>query len=360
MRFILFIFLLTSFSLFADDCYELRNVTVNNIKVSYSSNNGTEIQGNFVGLSPATFKVVYRNLTDNGRWQSATNSTYGSDARWYIQGLQPAKEYKVRISAPYHDRWCEVAMHHIWTYLNTTDFTLNGHSSGTVSVCGDAPITVNAAACQYEDAYGIAIWEMNQSNQRVGNELLREFQGTAPNGIDLPRFASQHQFPLIGGKRYAVKVFTKPNWKEKVVVLNMTAASISIKPLASAVPNKPKEYNRCVLRGAPTLTVDTRASSCDTRYKVTIVEMNNGQEVASTRFDKWIQPFTSLPDRLDVAALYRSQPGLGFQAGKRYKVILAVGFPWAADHFYVNFLTPRQCTASGPANAKSTARRAFK
>ena len=88
----------------------------------------------------------------------------------------------------------------------------------------------------------------------------------------------------------------------------------------------------------------TRAGSCDSRYLVSVVEVANGQELAATRFEQWIQPFTPLPDDLDVATLYRNA-GFGFAVGKRYKVTVAVGFPWAADHFYVTFKRPQDCRA---------------
>ncbi len=346
MRFFFFsLLLLLPFLASADPCAELRNVTVHNISVSYSSTNGTEIKGNFRGLSPATFRVQYRNLTDRGRWKTATNPSIQSNAGWYIRNLQPAKEYKVRIFAPYYDEWCQVGMHHIWTYVNTADFNLNGQNAGTLSICGNDPITMNAAASKYEDSYGIAIREIDQSGRGIGNELLREFRGSAPNGIDIRQFTRRNQFSLIGGKRYYVKLFTKPNWQEKIIFLEMKQASISLQPRVNKVPNTTDQYYSCVPNGTPRLMVDTRASSCDVRYMVKIVEMNGNQEVASTMFNKWIEPFTPLPDQLDLATIYRSQQGLGFQTGKKYKVIIAVGFPWAAQHFYVQFYRLRDCPA---------------
>ncbi|MEM6769327.1 MAG: hypothetical protein AAF597_01985 [Bacteroidota bacterium] len=324
-------------------CGPLAGVNAADIQVTYSSSTGISIGGTFGSLQPATFRVEYRNLTDNGPWQNRTNSTR-NNGRWFADRLEQSKEYKVRIFAPYKGRWCEIDMHHIWTHLNTADFTLNGQSSGTVSVCGNDPITMNAAASRYETHYGIAIREIDASGRGVGPEMMYERSGQAPNGINIRSIASSKNFSLIGGKRYYVKLFTRPNWQEKIIILDMNPASLAIRPLANPVAGSNEEFTSCVLRGPAQLSVDASGSTCDTRYMVHIVEMANGQELEATRFNQWITPFTPLPDRLDVAAIYRNA-GFNFVAGKRYKVIIAVGFPWAADHFYVKFLTPRQCTA---------------
>ncbi|MFT6000581.1 MAG: hypothetical protein ACI81P_003044 [Neolewinella sp.] len=86
MRYFLILFLSFSLaSLAAQPCHS--NVDVTNIKVSYSANNGTSIEGTFVNLSPNVFKAEYKNLTDRGRWKTTTNYTYGIDRRWFIHGL---------------------------------------------------------------------------------------------------------------------------------------------------------------------------------------------------------------------------------------------------------------------------------
>lgn len=288
----------------------------------------------------SSYKVEYRNITDRKSWQTR-RGTLNNHLEWTIERLDPGKEYQINIYYFMGTRAVRYGTYKVWSVCNTADFNINGNSSGPVSICGDEPIIVNAAASKEEHSYGIAVREIDQFGRGIGNELLREFQGQAPNGIDLRQFTN-NSLHMIGGKRYYVKVFTKPSWQEKVIIVDMKAASLSIKPLATLVSDK--NYQQCVLRGAPQLTIDAAASSCDTRYNLNIVEVVNGQEIETTRFAEWITPFTSLPDRLNVAAMYQNA-GYNFQSGKHYKVTVAVGFPWAADHFYIKFLNARDCAS---------------
>jgi hypothetical protein len=117
-------------------------------------------------------------------------------------------------------------MYHLWTYLNTADFNLNGQNSGTLTICGNDPIIMNAAASRHEDSYGIAIWEVNAQNQGVGSEKIVEYSCPAPNGINIRSLAASKGILLGGGKRYYVKLFTKPNWQEKIMFVELKQASL--------------------------------------------------------------------------------------------------------------------------------------
>lgn len=181
---------------------------------------GTIAQGDCSTQTILKVKVRYRNLTDNKSWNTRE---YDYNGNWYVQRLDPDKEYEIQVSVKFSRSGLFRAAGTVraWSSCNRTRMTVNGASSGQIDVCGNNAIIMDGSASTDETGYIIAIREINAAGSAFGPELLRHFSGRVPARIDIRAFAASQGFALAIGKRYYVKLVTKPIWREEAVWINL-------------------------------------------------------------------------------------------------------------------------------------------
>jgi len=165
-------------------------------------------------------RVRYRNLTDG---KSMQTRTYDFNGNWYVQNLDPDKRYEIHVEVKFSLTGFFRAAGRVteWSSCNQTQMTLNNVASGEITVCGANQIILDGSGSTDETGYVIVIRELNSSNQLIGPELIRHFSGSAPSRFDVRAYAASQGFPLQFGKRYAVKLVTKPIWREKSVWVSL-------------------------------------------------------------------------------------------------------------------------------------------
>jgi hypothetical protein len=176
-------------------------------------------------------RVRYRNLTDN---KSMQTRTYDFNGNWYVQNLDPDKRYEIHVEVKFSVLGVFRAAGRVteWSSCNQTQMTLNNVASGEITVCGANQIILDGSGSTDETGYVIAIRELNSSNQLIGPEFIRHFNGNAPSRFDVRAYAASQGFPLQFGKRYAVKLVTKPIWREKTVWINLkTMRQCALQPV---------------------------------------------------------------------------------------------------------------------------------
>lgn len=294
------------------------------------------------GTTIKKFKVRYRNITDNKSWNSSTHDYKGI---WYVQGLTPNKQYEIKVFYKFGtDIFRFAGQVTAWSGCNTTHFTLNGSQAKTIDICGNERITMDGSASKDEVGYSIALRELNANNQAIGREMFKSFNGAVPNNINIRSVAQSNNFVLEGGKKYYLKLVTKPVWREKVIYLNFLPAKVNFEPNATREQGFSDRYTRCVDRNNNfNLQLKTTSSTCETQYFVEISEVDASfNNIPSTTYSGWITPLRELPDVLDIKSIYYNN-GHSFQLNKYYRVKVAVGMPWHEKTIFVKFTPANVC-----------------
>ncbi len=91
--------------------------------------------------------------------------TYDFRGNWYIQNLDPDKEYEIHVEVKFSLAGFFRAAGRVdeWSSCNQTRMTVNGVARGELDVCGNNAITLDGAASTDETGYIVAIRELNAS-----------------------------------------------------------------------------------------------------------------------------------------------------------------------------------------------------
>jgi hypothetical protein len=322
------------------------NVNVGSPHVNCSPNYGMHGELTWTNVNFRTItkvKVRYRNVTDNKRWNTRR---FDYNGNWRISNLDPNKEYSIKVyykTGGWLSSYKFAHEFNEWSACNTTSFTINGVADTDFNICGEEPIIMNGSASTQESGYIISMREVNSSLQSLGSEVLKHFSGAVPSNINIRNFAQSNGIFLQGEKKYHFKLVTKPRWVEKNVILHFKPAIVDFKPNARLESGTTNRYISCVGRNGLNLWLNTQGSSCTSRYFIEMSEVDqNFNNVSGTNLSKWITPFTSLPNVLNVSNIY-TNAGYNFQIGKYYRIKLAVGFPWHSKEVFVKFIPLLQC-----------------
>ncbi len=168
-------------------------------------------------------KVRYRNITDNKSWNTRT---YDYQGNWYVQMLDPNKEYVIEVSVKFSRTgvFRSAGTVRAWAGCNETRMTVNGISSGDFTSNELSRVTMDGSASTDENGYSIYITQVNGANRPVGREVAYHRNGQVPTAIDVKAVSAQQGLPFGFGKRYRIKLVTKPVWREKSVFLNYKSA----------------------------------------------------------------------------------------------------------------------------------------